>query len=526
MPIKSDTIDEYTADTGVTIEGVLLKDGAISGIGAHLGVGIYNVLDYGAVGDGQTDDTAAIQAAIDAAATAGGTVRIPAGNYALTTVALSSGVTLEGTGFGNDPDDSQKFGTVLLISGANYGVQIGGKSHEAFINVRDLTIVGTSIGRAGIRIGYHQADAGHYVTNVLIENVQISGFTGSAAAHDVSTDEPAATGAAGIYIARGITCTLRNVHVAGNYYGIFENSNHNSTTMVFDGCSSRVNTKYGVLLRDFTHYTFRDCVLEANGDSGLALIAPAGGTVSSGLTLNQCYFEANGASAGSGSELYQMYIDGTEAAHQRLRVDACSFQRGNTGAVNGAYLKKVIHGFITYSSISGNSGYGFTTDTCEAILFIGGDPDSSTTLGRPNSLDASPHDAAELLMSDHTLTFASGALRVNTDDYPLTLRQVGDTNEHTHMQVIRDTSANVMILAGDAGSGDAELTMFTGGTPTVYLKSGANDESTFYARVRMPSLGVGNSASATTLGSVTKKVQIFDANGDPIGYIPVYDAIT
>lgn len=39
-------------------------------------------------------------------------------------------------------------------------------------------------------------------------------------------------------------------------------------------------------------------------------------------------------------------------------------------------------------------------------------------------------------------------------------------------------------------------------------------------------LGVGNSASATVLGSVVKKVQIFDASGNSLGYVAVYDAIT
>lgn len=39
-------------------------------------------------------------------------------------------------------------------------------------------------------------------------------------------------------------------------------------------------------------------------------------------------------------------------------------------------------------------------------------------------------------------------------------------------------------------------------------------------------LGVGNSASASTLGTVTKKVEIFDASGASLGFVPVYDAIT
>lgn len=39
-------------------------------------------------------------------------------------------------------------------------------------------------------------------------------------------------------------------------------------------------------------------------------------------------------------------------------------------------------------------------------------------------------------------------------------------------------------------------------------------------------LGVGNSAAATTPGSVTKKVEIFDETGASLGFLPVYSSIT
>ena len=52
--------------------------------------------DYGAKGDGSTLDTAAIQAAIDAAANAGGgIVHVDAGTYRTTTLMLKSHVTLD-----------------------------------------------------------------------------------------------------------------------------------------------------------------------------------------------------------------------------------------------------------------------------------------------------------------------------------------------------------------------------------------------------------------------------------------------
>ncbi len=65
---------------------------------------VFNVKDYGAVGDGTTDDAAAIQAAIDAAeAAGGGTVVFPAAIYAIETglVIDNDGVLLVGDGAGS-----------------------------------------------------------------------------------------------------------------------------------------------------------------------------------------------------------------------------------------------------------------------------------------------------------------------------------------------------------------------------------------------------------------------------------------
>jgi hypothetical protein len=51
---------------------------------------VANVLDYGAVGDGLTNDRAAVQAAIDALAATGGTVYFPEGTYLITGAALDT----------------------------------------------------------------------------------------------------------------------------------------------------------------------------------------------------------------------------------------------------------------------------------------------------------------------------------------------------------------------------------------------------------------------------------------------------
>ena len=55
----------------------------------------YNVLDYGAKGDGKTNNTKAINAAITAAAkNGGGTVYFPAGNFLSFTIRMKSKINL------------------------------------------------------------------------------------------------------------------------------------------------------------------------------------------------------------------------------------------------------------------------------------------------------------------------------------------------------------------------------------------------------------------------------------------------
>jgi len=76
------------------VMGVMVLTAATTGL-AEQREAIFNVTKYGAVGDGTSLDTAAIQGAIDAAtANGGGTVRVPAGQYLIGTIDLKSNVTL------------------------------------------------------------------------------------------------------------------------------------------------------------------------------------------------------------------------------------------------------------------------------------------------------------------------------------------------------------------------------------------------------------------------------------------------
>jgi len=63
--------------------------------GGNAGTGVYNIIDFGAKGDGKTPNTQAVQAAIDACNTdQGGIVLVPAGVFVIGTIEIKSNVTL------------------------------------------------------------------------------------------------------------------------------------------------------------------------------------------------------------------------------------------------------------------------------------------------------------------------------------------------------------------------------------------------------------------------------------------------
>ncbi len=94
---------------------------------------VVNVRDKGATGDGQRDDTSAIQAAIDEVAAKGGTVLIPAGTYMVNAVdsnrlSLKSNVTLKVANAAvvkAIPNDSEHYSVLRIANVSNVAV-IGG----------------------------------------------------------------------------------------------------------------------------------------------------------------------------------------------------------------------------------------------------------------------------------------------------------------------------------------------------------------------------------------------------------------
>ncbi len=148
-----------------------------------------DVRAFGAKGDGITDDTAFIQAAIDATS-AGGTMIMPPGTYK-TTANITIEKPLNIVGLGLD--------TVLFVSGAHYGFIIGAPyASDRGGSIRYLKIQGTEAGLAGIRQGNLNIYTNQPV-QVTIKDAHITGFTSPSVTHPVRPGSDGTTGGAGVF---------------------------------------------------------------------------------------------------------------------------------------------------------------------------------------------------------------------------------------------------------------------------------------------------------------------------------------
>jgi hypothetical protein len=178
----------------------------------------FSVLDYGVTADGETDNTAAFQRAIDAASVSGGTVFVPAGKYLIKGSLLLQGVALKGENIAPRSWEPLN-GTILLAT--------GGRDNE---NALALFEMRNSSAISGLTVFYPDQN---------VDDIHPYPWT----FHIGSNSRDSTV----------FDCTIENITLINSYNGIhagpYENGRH------------RINSVFGCVLR-------RGIFVESVGDIG------------------------------------------------------------------------------------------------------------------------------------------------------------------------------------------------------------------------------------------------------------------
>jgi hypothetical protein len=258
-----------------------------------------NVMDYGAVGDDSTDDSGAIQAAIDAVeAAGGGVVVMPAKKFFLSTTGLtikdSDHVQIWGCGGGWDESGSIHPPTRLRYTGSGAAITIG------------TGAMGT-----------------------------VQGFTQAAGV------------GSGFRVEYGVSLTFRRCNSLVNTNGY---SIAGGTVLVFEGSLGRIN-KQGLIAANFDGLIIiGGSVFESNEEAGVQVDATSAS--SRGLRIHDSWIENNNTVGGSVT--YQLYVSGSGANRMRdVTVTDTVFHGGDDGDMFFDFVEKVYVNRI--SSDTGNS---------------------------------------------------------------------------------------------------------------------------------------------------------------------------
>lgn len=228
-----------------------LESGEIAG-GTNLGL---DVKDFGARGDSSTDDTDAIQRAIDALPPEGGAVFFPAGTYVISK-AIKARNALKLFGEGNSA-------TVIFQTMPNeHGV--AGTDILSF-QMEDMRIVGTGVG-VGIGIMFERFN--NFATNYIsIKNVYVRTF-----------------GRDGIYVSNGIVSRFDTVIVqecAGNGFNIVGLNGVIGTSTTLNNCFANENKLAGYRIDTMGYMNLNGCAAD-NNKIGYEILNGIG------LTFNGC----------------------------------------------------------------------------------------------------------------------------------------------------------------------------------------------------------------------------------------------
>lgn len=332
-----------------------------------------SVKDFGAVGDGSTNDTTAIQAAITACAVTGKTLFFPAGQYVTGLLVLpqqNGGIELVGEAYdaSNALVSSTYFGAVLISTTATGNI-ISCDGGAAYVNrgirIRNLSI---KVATSGYAIYLKNCPEQVLLENLTIYNYNASGgfgvglescWGGARVSNCQISASVIGTTSFGLYVFNALKAggllvenssiikfwknvfigdlvyqaTFLNVEFAAGTYGFYINGNSNIT---LDTCHAESNTENAIYLKTTTGFRIVNCSFYRNGETAAGTKAEI--YVSSGSSdYNYNLLVQKNSFFGVGTNVTAVYI--SNSSYGSGVVDNNSFNNygGATGTV-GLYV--------------------------------------------------------------------------------------------------------------------------------------------------------------------------------------------
>jgi hypothetical protein len=227
---------------------------------------VVSVKDFGAKGDGKTNDSKAIQAAISHLnQTGGGVLYFPSGNYIMTSpIVINNNIRIKGSG---------KYNSVINIKGRITAIDLSSKHAKLGVAVESIGIVGTNT-KGQIAIDAYYLVNGSYIRDVRIENVD-TGIRLTKSWYSSFSD---------IYIRNCLSYGLHlrslsaaeqvngvrfsSVFIQGAKNAVFLEGKKGSVGVHFDSSTFEKNRETAVVSEGFSPLSFTNCYFEDNYQKG------------------------------------------------------------------------------------------------------------------------------------------------------------------------------------------------------------------------------------------------------------------
>jgi parallel beta-helix repeat protein len=319
---------------------------------------IFDAKVYGAMGDGLTDDSAALASAVAAATKVHGIIRIPAGTYIATITVTRGGVNIQGAGRDATIIKAPKItaspapGSVLVIANSSY------------TTIKDLTIDGNKPERAGDRPTAYSLLV-YQSNDCTIENVRVINST-----------------AIGIGISASKRTKVLNSEVDGSAWQNITTLNNRAggcEGTVISGCRATNPGYDDIQITAVGPVTVENCDLTGGTFAGIYVATGARNVTLKNNTITNCYAgidvswgTAGGGSSGPDASEGNVIIGNHVTACQNVGISTAS---NGTLISNNTISDTGLHATRTYTLlgqrttiVSGGRGYRVE----DILTFVGG----------------------------------------------------------------------------------------------------------------------------------------------------------